>query len=53
MFYEFIHKIEDLYSTFSSLLLRSAPNTCTSIRNNLEVRVECVSMNHGVTTEEA
>ena len=47
MFYAFIHKIKDLCSVFSSLLLRSAPNSCTSKSTGYEFRVESVSMNSG------
>src|SRR6218665_2434322 len=44
--HSFIH-YEDLYSAFSRLLLRSAPDLCTAKKNSFKVRVEYARMNPG------
>ena len=40
----FIH-YRDLYSAYSRLLLRSAPDPCMAKKNSFQARVECVRMN--------
>src|SRR6218665_1466412 len=44
--YSFIH-YGDLYSAPSRLLLRSAPDPCTTKKKSFETRVECVRKNPG------
>src|SRR6218665_40994 len=45
-FHSFIH-YGDLYSTPSRLLLRSAPDPCTTKKKSFETIVECVRKNPG------
>src|SRR6218665_3382322 len=45
-FHSFIH-YGDLYSAPSRLLLRSAPDPCTTKKKSFETRVECVRKNPG------
>src|SRR6218665_3885441 len=44
--HSFIH-YGDLYSAPSRLLLRSAPDPCTTKKKSFETRVECVRKNPG------
>src|SRR6218665_814953 len=46
LLHSFIH-YGDLYSAPSRLLLRSAPDPCTTKKKSLETRVECVRKNPG------
>src|SRR6218665_104288 len=46
LIYLFIH-YGDLYSASSRLLLKNAPDPCTTIKDSFQARVECARKNPG------